>query len=168
MEEKTFTIADDKAADWALEQIKEAEEERDRLVALANDKISELNEQIKSITEKCENNTAYLKSMLFEYFGTVPHKETKTQETYKLLSGSLVFKKESTKIEHNDDALIKYLEENDGAEYIKIKKSVDWAEFKKNLTVSDSGEVIDAEIGTIIPTDACTIIDVPASFNVKF
>ena len=168
MDEERFVIMDDKTADWALDQIKAAEDERDRLIALANEKINELTERIKELNEKCERDTAYLKGCLFEFFGTVPHKETKTQSTYKLLSGSLVFKKESTKIEHNDDALIKYLEENDGAEYIKIKKSVDWAEFKKNLTVSDSGEVIDSELGTIIPTDACTIVDVPATFNVKF
>lgn len=168
MEEKGFVIKDDKTADWALEQIKIAEAERDRLVGLANDKIAELTEQIEALKSSCDSDTAYLKSCLFEYFGTVPHKETKTQSSYKLLSGSLVLKKESTKIEHNDEALLKYLEENDGKDYIKIKKTIDWAEFKKNLTVSESGEIIDSEIGTIIPVEACKIVDVPASFNIKF
>ncbi len=168
MEENKFVIKDDKTADWALETIKDAETERDRLITLANDKIAELTEQIEALQKSCDSDTAFLKSALFEYFGKVPHKETKTQETYKLLSGSLVLKKESTKIEHNDEALLKYLEENDGKDYIKVKKSVDWAEFKKNLTVSDSGEIIDSEIGTIIPVEACKIVDVPASFNVKY
>ena len=85
------------------------------------------------------------------YFETVPSKETKTQKSYKLLAGTLVFKKPTTKIVHNDDKLLEYLEENDGKDYIKLKKSIDWAEFKKTLTVSDTGEVVDTELGTIIP-----------------
>lgn len=166
--EETFKIENDKAADWAINQIQEAESERDRLITLAHDQITDLEDRIEELTAKCDRDTAYLKSLLAQYFETVKSKETKTQKTYKLLSGTLVFKKESTKIEHNDDELLKYLEENEGKDYIKIKKSVDWAEFKKNLTVSDTGEIIDSEIGTIIPVEACKIVDVPATFNVKY
>ena len=52
-----FKIADDKAADWALTQIRDAEDERDRLVALAQEKIQELTTRIKDIEEKCDNDT---------------------------------------------------------------------------------------------------------------
>jgi phage host-nuclease inhibitor protein Gam len=166
--EETFKIENDKAADWAITQIQEAESERDRLITLAQDQITDLEDRIKELAAKCDRDTAYLKSLLAEYFETVKSKETKTQKTYKLLSGTLVFKKESTKIEHNDEELLKYLEENEGKDYIKIKKSVDWAEFKKNLTISETGEIIDSEIGTIVPVEACKIVDVPASFNIKF
>lgn len=168
MQEEIFRIDNDKTADWAITQIKEAEEERDRLVTLAQDQIADLQDRIEALKTKCDNDTAYLKSLLGEYFRTVPHKETKTQETYKLLSGILVFKKPSVKINHNDDKLVEYLENSEGTDYIKVKKSVDWAEFKKNLVISDSGEIIDSELGTVIDSSVCSLEEVPASFNIKY
>lgn len=166
--EDSFKIENDKTADWAITQIHEVEAERDRLIKLAQDQIEDLNNKIKELEAKCENDTKYLKGCLAMYFDTVPSKETKTQKTYKLLSGTLVFKKPVTKIVHNDDKLLEYLEENDGKDYIKIKKSIDWAEFKKTLTVSDDGEVVDTELGIVIPEEVCTIEDVPASFEIKY
>lgn len=164
-----FKIDNDKAADWALVQIRDAEDERDRLIALAQEKIQALTTQIKDIEEKCNNDTKYLRSCLASYFETVkPSTDTKTQKTYKLLSGSLIFKKPSFKITHNDEALIKYLKENDGVDYIKVKESVDWAGYKKVLTVNENDEVIDTELGTIIPSEVCSIEEVPASFDIKF
>lgn len=166
--EETFKICDDKAADWAITQIHEAEDERDRLIKLAQDQIDDLTFKIQEISEKCNNDTAFLRSCLVEYFQTIKPKETKTQQTYKLISGTLVLKKPSVKITHNDEKLIEYLENNDGLDFIKIKKSVDWAEFKKNLEISDNGEVIDTGLGVVLADDICAIEDVPASFNIKY
>ena len=166
--EENFKIDNDKTADWAITQIHEAENERDRLIKLAQDQINDLIAKIQELTDKCDNSTAYLKSCLIEYFQTIEPKETKTQKSYKLLSGTLVFKKPSTKIVHNDEKLLEYLENNDGNDFIKIKKSVDWAEFKKQLTVSDDGNVVDTELGIVIPNEICAIEEVPASFNIKY
>ena len=163
-----FKVTDDKTADWALTKIHEAEDERDRLIALAEAQIEDLKNKIEDLKNKCENETGFLKSCLAMYFETVKSKETKTQKTYKLLSGTLVFKKPSVKINHDDEALLNYLSENDGEDFIKIKKSIDWAEFKRTLTISDDGEVIDTGLGTIIPANVCSVEEVPASFTVKF
>ncbi len=165
---ESFSITDDKLADWALRKIKDEEEERDRLIEIANDQIAELNFKISQINDRYNEKTKFLKSHLAGYFATVPHKETKTQESYKLLSGSLIMKKASTKIVHDDDKLLEYLDANAGEEYIKTKRSVDWAEFKKNLTITNNGEVVDTELGIVIPTDTCTIEEIPASFDIKF
>lgn len=160
--EEIFRIDNDKTADWAITQIKEAEEERDRLITLAQDQISDLQDRIEALKTKCDNDTAYLKSLLGEYFRTVPHKETKTQETYKLLSGTLVFKKPSIKINHNDDDLVKSL---DGTEFVEIKKSLKWSDYKKNLVVVGD-DVMDTNTGEIVI--GCTVEEVPASFNIKY
>lgn len=162
MEERNFTIENDRSADWAIKTIAEAEAERDRLIDLANEQINELKERINELKEKCDRDTAYLKSCLYEYFVKVPHKNTKTQETYKLLSGSLVFKKPSQKISHDDEKLIEYL---DGTEFVETKKSLNWSEYKKVLTIS-YGEVINSETGEII--EACSVEDVPGSFDIKY
>lgn len=160
--EETFKIDNDKTADWAITQIHEAEDERDRLITLAEDQIEDLKNRIEELKTKYENDTAFLRSCLAMYFETVPSKETKTQKTYKLLSGTLVFKKPSVKINHDDDRLIEYL---DGTEFVETKKSLKWGEYKKVLTISGD-DVIDSETGEVV--DACTIEDVPASFNIKF
>ena len=167
MENNEFKIDNDKTADWAVTQIQEAEAERDRLIALAESQIDDLNNKIEELKTKCDNDTKFLKSCLAMYFETVPSKETKTQKSYKLLSGTLIFKKPTEKIVHNDDALLEYLEKNEGDDYIKVKKSVDWAEFKKTLTIHN-GEVIDSELGEVIPNDVCAVEDVPASFTIKY
>lgn len=163
MEENRFVIKDDKTADWAIKTIAEAEAERDRLINLANEQIDELKERIDALKKSCDSDTAFLKSSLFEYFGTVPHKETKTQSSYKLLSGSLVLKKSSLTINHDDEKLIAAL---DGTDFVEVKKSLRWGEFKKNLAITDDGEVVDMSTGEII--DACTVEEVPATFNVKY
>ena len=160
--DETFKIENDKTADWAITQIHEAEDERDRLIALAEDQIEDLKNRIEELKAKCDNDTKFLKSCLAMYFETVPSKETKTQKTYKLLSGTLVFKKPSIKINHDEDKLLEYL---DGTEFVETKKSLKWGEYKKVLTISGD-DVIDSETGEVV--EACSIEDVPASFNIKY
>lgn len=161
--EENFKITDDKTADWAVGQIAVREAERDRLIKLANDEIADLVSKCRELETKCDNDTAYLRSCLIEYFNTVPHKETKTQESYDLLKGKLVFKKPTIKINHDDEKLIEWLAET---EYVETKKSLKWGEYKKNLTVNDDGVVIDTETGEVV--EACTVEEVPASFSIKF
>ena len=160
--EDRFVIDNDKKADWAIEQIKEKEAERDRLIELAQAKIEDLKLQIEELNVKCINETVYFKGALAEYFNTVPHKETKTQESYQLLSGKLIYKKPSVKINHDDEKLIEWLNDT---EYVETKKSLKWGEYKKHLVISGN-DVIDGETGEVV--EACTIEDVPASFEIKY
>lgn len=165
--DQSFRIDNDKLADWAIRKLAEEDKERNRLITLAQEQIEDLEARIEEINHYYDNRSKFLKGHLQAYFTTVPHKQTKTQETYKLLSGSLVMKKQTSRINHNDEKLLSYLEENDGEIYIKLKKSVDWAEFKKNLVIQD-GKVIDKELGTVMDNDVCSVEDVPASFDIKF
>ena len=106
-----FTIDNDKTANWAIKKIKEEQEEHARLQAIIDDELAELTKKQEEINKRLENKTAYLKSLLYLYFEKVPHKETKTQSSYKLLDGSLVFKKPSISIVRPDnDQLVAYLE----------------------------------------------------------
>lgn len=162
MEENTFVINDDKKADWAITQIKDTENECERLITLAEKQIADLHDRIEELKNKCDNETKYLKSCLAQYFETVKAKETKTQKSYKLLSGTLVLKKPGEKIEHDDEALLEWLEDT---EYIKIKKSVDWAEYKKKLTIQDN-LVIDTETGEVV--ECCKVVPTPGSFDIKY
>ena len=164
---ETFAVKDDNTADWALRAIRDDEAERDRLIAIANHQIEELNAQIEEIREKYDRKTAFLKGCLAMYMNDVPHKETKTQETYQLLTGKLVLKKASHKMVPNDDALVKYLETEKCSELIKVIRKPDWATVKKSLAIMD-GDVVNIMTGEVIDPAIVAIEDVPASFDIKF
>lgn len=161
---KEFKIDNDKKADWALNIIAEERKEAERLKELAKQQIEEIEIKIKYIEEKSERKTAFLKSCLAQYFETVPHKATKTQETYKLLSGSLIFKLPKQNMVKDDDKLLEYFHSNGMEEFIKTKESPAWAEFKKQLEVID-GNVIDTATGDII--DAVKVEESAGIFDVK-
>ncbi len=145
-----FQITDDKSAEWAIKKIKAAEAEYIRLMELIQAEREELNKKAEELSNHLESETGYLKSLLFKYFETVEKKETKTQQSYKLLSGSLVFKKPQIKIVKPEDeigsqALLEYLEVNQ-PELIETIKKPAWGEFKKNLTITEDG-VVDMATG---------------------
>lgn len=161
-----FEIVSDMLAEWAIKKIKQEENEHDRLVAIAKAEIEELNRQIELLDKARDSRNNYLKSKLYEYFNTVAHKETKTQETYKLLSGSLVFKKPSQKMVPDKDKLLAYVKEHNMPEFVKVKEEVDWANYKKECEILD-GKVVNFETGELLPEDIITVEAVPGSFDVK-
>lgn len=161
-----FQVDNDNLASWCLKVIKKETEETERLISIADSQIKELETKKADLKASLEKRTGYLKSKLFEYFNTVEHKETKTQESYKLLDGSLIFKKPAMKIvkPEEDTALIDYLEKNAPALVETVKKPA-WGEFKKTLAVSDAGEVLDTNTGEIL--DFVKAEESEAVFDVK-
>lgn len=137
-----FVIDSDAKAAWAMRKIKEARDDRDRFVNWYKAKIKEIEEQT-------DFNTMNLEHMLAEYFASVPHKKTKTQESYSLPEGKLVMKKQQPEFKRKDDVVIEWLKANDGKQFVKVKEELDWAGFKATVGVFD-GNVVD-ENGVIVP-----------------
>lgn len=162
--QKGFSIKDDAVADWAVKKIAEEQAELERLTIIAKQQIDALQLKVKYLEEVAERKTSFLKGCLSEYFRTVPHKSTKTQESYKLLSGSLVMKLPSQKMVKDDAELVEYFHKNNMSEYIKIEEKPMWAEFKKNLSIID-GNVINSVTGEVV--DVVRVEHVPESFEVK-
>lgn len=163
-EKQEFKIDSDLLANWSIKKIKQETEEHDRLVEIAKGEIEELNRQIALLDKALENKTGYLKGKLQEYFMTVEHKETKTQESYKLLSGSLIWKKPSQKMAPDKEKLLEYVKANNMPEYVKVKEDVDWAGLKKDCTIQGN-QVINNQTGEVI--DCIAVEDVPGEFGVK-
>lgn len=105
-ERAPFRITDDRCADWAIRKIADERSEYDRLKALADEQIAAINEKVAAARKRMENGTSYLTSCLADFFATVPHKETKTTEKYRLLSGTLTFKKGTTKTKLDETKLV--------------------------------------------------------------
>lgn len=168
--EINYHVISDNLAEWALKRIKKATDERNRLVALATEQIEELTSKINELDEKYKRETAYFKMKLYEYFNSEETrkniKETKTQASYKLLSGSLVFKKPTQKMEPNREKLLEYVKANNMPEFVKTKEDIDWAAYKKECEIVD-GKVVNTQTGDLLPEDLIEVQDVPGEFDVK-
>ena len=166
-QEQGFVIDDDNKADWAIKKIKSERAENERLKAIALNQIVELQNKMIELDNELERKTAFLKGELNRYFNTVEEgkKESKTQYSYKLLSGTIYCKKAAKKMNKTDDeAVIEYLQRSGKDEFIKVKSSIDWAEYKKTLAIAGNN-VIDTETGEIIP--GIEVEDIPETFEIK-
>lgn len=148
-ERQSFKVTDDLAADWAVEKIKECRDERDRLINLAKDKIDYYKQEIEKIESRCETSTSYLQSQLAAYFETVKHKQAKTQESYKLLNGSLVKKYGGYKYDYDDDIFVDYLK-NNYPQLVTVIEKPQWGEFKKITELTAEGDIINTETGEVL------------------
>ena len=140
-----FRITDDLMADWAVEKINAARAERDRLVSLVQEKIEQLQEKRQLYIVNFEENTSYLRAKLMDYFMTVKTQDTKTMKKYKLVSGTLVLKKQQSVYERDEGALLAWAETT-APELVKVKKEVSWADLKKQADVSGDKLLLDGEI----------------------
>ena len=119
-----FVIDTDAKAQWALKQIKEKRDDRDAWVAWYEQKIKEIKEQT-------DFETMNLERMLADYFATVKHKKTKTQESYSLPGGKLILKVQNPEFKHKDADVIAWLKTHMDGKFIKVKEELDWAGLKE-------------------------------------
>jgi phage host-nuclease inhibitor protein Gam len=141
-ETEGFVIDTDAKAEWALQKIREARTDRDRWVKWYKEKIDE-------ITAQTDFDTMNLERMLAEYFATVPHKVTKTQESYKLPGGKLVMKTQNPEFKRDDKAIIDWVKANGMPQFVRVKEELAWQELKDATAVFE-GHIV-TEDGEIIP-----------------
>jgi hypothetical protein len=153
-----FTVTDDAAAEWCMKKIKEAEADRAMWKA-------HYEAQMEKVNKAADESIAYFTAKLEEYFSNVPHKATKTQESYTLPGGKLIRKKQQPKFETDDEALVPWLEDNFMGQLVKVKKSADWAALKKVVSVTPDGEHVATDEGEIIP--GVTVTQRPDVFKVE-
>lgn len=162
-EESQFTIDSDETAEWALKKVLAAKKEKERLTALIDAERERLDRQQEVIDQRYENDTSYLLFLLGEYFKTVEHKETKTQESYQLLSGKLVFKKPTQKLEQDKGELLKWCQVN-APEYVRTEQSVEWGQIKKCMRIVGESVIYD---GTGEIVQGVAITETAGTFDVK-
>lgn len=145
-----FMVQDDAAAEWCLRKIREAEKEREKWRA-------HYQEQLRKIDESTENTINYFTGLLAEYFDQVPHKVSKTQESYSLPSARLVRRQQQPQYELDDEKVIIWLSDAGRQDLLKAKVSVDWAKLKKLVTITPDGQNVMTADGEIIDGIAVTM-----------
>lgn len=162
-EDRGFRIADDDTADWAVRKIAEERAELARMKAMADEQIGRIMDKLAAAEKRCESGTAYLTGKLEEYFNTVPHKATKTQETYRLLSGVLKMKRGGVSMKQDDERLLEHLKATGASDMITTTEKPKWGEFKKRLQIVGD-TVVDTQTGEIV--DGVEVIEKPDVFTI--
>lgn len=138
-----FVIDNDQAAEWALRRIREARMEADMWEA-------HYQREAKKERERADETVAHMNALLEDYFRTVPHKKSKTQESYTLPSGKLVRKAQQPKYTINDEDACAWLDGHSMGDLVKMTVKADWAQLKKQVSVLADGTVIMADTGEVI------------------
>lgn len=138
-----FRVTDDKSAEWCIRKIREAQAEKQRW----RDYYAE---QQRKIDQEADGTISYFEALLADYFDSVPHKRTKTQESYQLPGGKLVRKQQAPEYLRDEAALLPWLKQN-APELVKVTETPDWATLRKRLIIAPDGETVATEDGEIVP-----------------
>lgn len=177
-QEESWKITNDQECEWSLLRLKEDKAEMDRFIDTCEKQIKFYQEKIKLAKEQHDNRTGFLKSKLLEYFMTVPHKATKTQETYSLPSGKLKLKYPKPDYVRDEEKLVEWLKKMGHTEYVKTVETPVWGEFKKTtkthkepITDEETGEITGYETYVTdakgIKVGGITLEEKPPIFEVK-
>jgi len=134
---------DDMDADGCIQKISNWERYRNFWMDYYTKKMDEVN-------AKCDRNIEFQNRKLREFFMTVPHRSTKTMEAYDLPSGKISISYSKQSMVPDKVAILKRFEEQGDDEFIKLKKELDWANYKTRLFISSNGEVLDKETGEVV------------------
>lgn len=159
-----FRVVNDQTAEWAVKAIKASMDERDRLVSVCEAEISRLQYEIAEANKRFDNETAFLKDQLYGYFLDCKRKDTKTQQSYRLPSGKLVFTKPKPDYERDPDKLVDWLVKQGRDDLVKFSYEPKWADTKAMIAYVD-GEYAVTEDGEII--DGITVVMRPGHFDIK-
>lgn len=140
-----WQLTDDNGAEWCLKKISEKQMEIVEREQFVRQQIQQLNDWLNKETKPLKDEQEHLESLLRGYAEKIL--KNKEKHSISLPSGRFGFRKQPPKIEKDDAALLDYCDHYQ-TDFIKVKKSVDWAGLKKSCTldgnhyVTRDGEVL--------------------------
>jgi len=156
-QDDSFRIADDSTAEWAIRKIREAQQDTQMWT-------EHFAAQMQAISNKNRDTINYMTEQLRSYFYTVPHKKSMTQSQYKLPDATLVLKQQNPEYLRDNDALLRYADENKRPELVRVKREPNW-EAIKAASIIQGDKLVDTETGEII--QGVKLIVRPDKFEVK-
>ncbi len=150
-------------ADWALGKVKQAQDAFNEKAEFAKRKIERIQQWLEDEKTSCEQTKSFFEFKLEEFYrGLEAEGKLGNKKSYKLPNGTLQMRKKAAKLERNDTQLLEIARP---LGLIKVKESLDWAEFKKRLII-DGYKVIDKESGEVL--DAIRVVEAECDeFSVK-
>ena len=175
-ESNGYFIADDRSAGWAMRKIAKINADEKRMLNQIDARLQEITTalqfQAEQIKKKAKNDRAYFEQVLAVYFANLPDDALKRTRagrvSYDLPEGRLMMTAPKREYRHDDSRLLEFIKANKMIEYVRLKESPDWAAIKKNLSVSENGDVaIVGMFGEVFQTDAIVAVDLPGEFRVE-
>ncbi len=148
--------------DERVYEIRMLDQEEAELNALLEVRVEEIKQSFANKAEKIGSRRNQLVSEIRTLFDQVPSKETKTQAKVTLLSGDVVVKKATVKLDYDKKVLLENAETTGLTEYIKVKevKDFDWTSLKSKLEIQEDGSIINTETGEILEIEGLSILPV--------
>lgn len=159
--------------DGLINTVKKYENSKKTVKFIFEQQVEEIKEKLEEklmvFDDKIENSKKQL-MFLMSQLDSTKFSETKTQKKLELLSGNVILKKEYEKINLIDSEkaldFIKNQGIDDYCEYIKVKESINWENFKKNLVISEQG-IINVETGQILDKSIVDVEKVESKIIIK-
>lgn len=155
--------------DANVEEIHEVEKEQAELQALLDARIAEIKASFEGKFNSLNSKKDYLMAELRNMFSQVTAKETKTQAKVTLLSGDVVVKKPTLKLDYDKKVLLENAEATGLMDYVVTKevKDFNWMGLKAQLTVQDDGTIIHNDTGEVFDIEGLSVIPVAESMVIK-
>lgn len=165
----TGTIETDQEAEELILQIREHEVERKRLKDVCQKQIDKYMDKMAEIDATFDEESKIPLIMLGEFSKAKANKITKTQKSYALPSGTLMWKKRNPEYKRNESSLIKWAEIY-VKKYVKVvsTKKLDWAGMKKDVVLDDDNKLLGilTEDGELVEPDGLEVIPVEDTFEI--
>jgi hypothetical protein len=161
-------VQDDIQAEEIILGIKAEEAERDRLIEDCQKMIEKYENKILDYQEMCERSTKDARLLLGEYCRLRASKSTKTQQTYKLPSGTLKWLRKASRPVRDDSKLLDWIKIV-APQYVRVKteEKPAWDELKKSLI--ECGDHYEYAIpdGELVPVEGVVLEPQEDVFEIK-
>lgn len=158
-------VLDDASAEMILRQLKDAEDQYERMSAwykVQTQRLKEVRDRTREWAETCLR--PYMEMAVEAGLAT-----GKKIRSFEMPGGTLKLAKQDPEYETKDDELVPWLEANKLDEFVAVKKEARWGEFKKTLPKNKAGELqmVIAEDGTanLLSEDGEVIPGIKAIFR---
>lgn len=151
IENERFAITNDEQANFFLRRLQEIRSEKDKIDITCNNEIERFTTKVNNFRAKemlsLENTENYFCTLLEAY--AKKQLEGSKKKSLKLPFGTMSFKKGQRKVIYDDEALTKFIKQNNLNQFIRTKEEINKADLKKALefneqdgTASLDGQVV--------------------------
>lgn len=157
-----FTVQTKDQAEWCLRQISRLKAKQSEIEELAKAEIEKINAWKEKETSTINSSIAFFEGLLKDFHRRILEEDPKAK-TIRFPSGSLEARKMPPEYRRDEEKLLPWVEQN-RPDFVIVKKSVDWANLKKELSFSN-GAAVDPVTGEVVP--GVEIVERGVDFRVK-
>jgi phage host-nuclease inhibitor protein Gam len=140
-ERQRFKITDLNSLNWAFRKLAAIEAKKADVNQLADAEVQRIESYREQELKGLVNSEDFFKSHIAEYANV--QREVDPNFKAKTPYGSVTFRKQQPKWNYDDEALLTFLEQNDYADLVRVKKEPVKTDIKKRFIATQDGRVFD-------------------------